>query len=460
MARELSRRQVLTGSLGLAAVAGGSLLAGCGGTPPTGAGAQGQGQGATGTTNAAGRSTEISYWHINTAAFGLPAVQKLVSDFQSKTSDITVQQQFQPNSYTGLLSNVQTALAAKRPPDVAQIGYLYQDYVKNNFPYISVADLVKKFGPEDFLKSLPKNVLDLGLTSDGVQIGVPYAVSNIVCYYNGDLMKSAGLSPDAPPKTWPDWRKAAETYKEKTGNHLLYVQILDDNWTTSAMIQSHGGTLTKCDGGQVKAAFDSREAAEAIQFWADLIKDGLCLNVEWTQGGQEFLAQKVGTFMTTIAKRSNLTSSASFDLRATSWPSFPGYNVSLPAGGNALVVFAQDEDKQRAAWQFIQYLLSPAGVTTWVKGTGYLPPTNNVTDDPQYLGNYFKQNPIAQVSEDQLPVTGPWSYFPGPNALQAGKQGLYQQGLQPALGGKQTAQQSLSAAAATVNGLLAGQECS
>lgn len=449
----LSRRQFLSRGTGLAAAAGAGLV----GSELLSACGSSEDDSGSAPQHLSGH-VEIDYWHINTSSFGLPAVKKLVADFQRKNPKITVRQHFQPNSYTGLLSNLQTALAANRAPDVAQIGYLYLDYVKSNFPYVSADDLIDSFGPKDFFDSIPHNTLKLGL-ADKEQIGVPYAVSNIMCYYNADMLKKAGVDPDSPPQTWPEWRDAAAAAKTKLGKQLLYIQVLDDNWSDSALIQSHGASLTKCDGGEVKAAFDSKGGVAAIQYWADLVKDGMCLNVGWTQGGQEFLAGKVGTFMTTIAKRSTLQKSANFDLRGTTWPSFPGYDVSLPAGGNSLVVFSQDAQKKLAAWKFVQYLLSPEGLTTWVKGTGYVPPIEGISDDPKYLGGYFKKNPIAKVGEKQLPLTGPWYYFPGKNGLQAGKKGLFKEGLQPALGGTQTAKESLTKAADTVDELIAGEKC-
>lgn len=399
----------------------------------------------------------IEYWHINTDTFGGPAVKELVGMFGEAAPNIAVAERFHPNSYTGLLENLQTSLAAGTPPDVAQIGYLYIDYVVNNFPYVPVGDLVAEFGGEEDLAEFPANVLDLG-TAGGVQVGMPYAISNCITYVNADMMRSAGLDAEALPTTWAEWRAAAERMRDEIGKPAIYVQLLDDNWTLQAMIESNGGQLLGCEGESAVAAFDSPEGAAALQFWADLVADGLALNVLAEQGGQAFLSGEVATYVTTIARRAGFQEQAPFELTATTFPAFGEQPVRLPAGGNILVVFSQDEAKRRAAWEFVRFLESPEALTVWTEGTGYIPPRDGVADDPRYLGDFMAENPIQAVGVGQTPNVVRWVSFPGPNGLQ-GSKALFAAS-QEALGGQRPAAEALAAAADEIDGLIQGQPCS
>ncbi len=398
----------------------------------------------------------IEYWHINTENFGGPTVKELVRRFQELNPNVTVREQFQPNSYTGLLENLQTSLAGNNPPDVAQIGYLYIDYVTNNFPFVTAEELARKFDDPGYFDAFPENILRLGQIN-GRQVAMPYAISNTITYYNADLFRQAGLDPDRPPQTWAEWRAASAQIKARTGKQGVYIQILDDNWTTQALIESNGGRLLACEGGTVRAAFDRPEAVEAIQFWAELIKDGLSPNVLATQGEAAFLGGEVAAYVTTIARRDNFQRQAPFDLRATGFPRFGDKKLSLPAGGNCLFVFSKDEARQRAAWEFIKFLESPEGLTIWTKGTGYLPPRKGVADDPQYLAAFLRENPIQKVAVDQTPNVVAWVSFPGPNGLQASKT-LFS-ATQEAFGGQATTAAALQAAASRINALMAGQPC-
>ncbi|MBV9452760.1 MAG: ABC transporter substrate-binding protein [Rubrobacter sp.] len=436
----ITRKEFLWRGVGIAALAGfgvGNVI-GC---------SSGESQG----------NVEIQYWHINTESFGGPTVRNLVARFQELNPNITVTERFQNGSYTGLLENLQTSLASDQLPDVAQIGYLYLNYVTENFPYVSIEDLVRDHGDDSLYDGMPENVLKLGQV-DGKQIGMPYSVSNPVMYYNADMFSQAGLDTDNPPQDWEGWHEAAKHINDKLAKQGIWIYTLDDNWGTQAMIESNGGQMLGCNGGQATAVFDGPEATEAIQFWADSIQEGAFLNTLYDQGTQAFLSQGVAAIVDTIADRGNFQDQASFDLRATSFPSFGNRGRRLPAGGNNLFVFSQDAAKREAALRFIEFLTSRENLTTWTKGLGYIPTREGMTNDPQYLGDFIRNNPIERVAIDQTPLVVPWASFPGPDGLKAASQTLFS-ATQEVLGGKRSAKDGLSRAADEVNQSLSGQRC-
>ncbi|AFV77372.1 ABC-type sugar transport system, periplasmic component (plasmid) [Thermus oshimai JL-2] len=399
----------------------------------------------------------IQYWHINTEAFGLPALRELVREFERRNPGIKVEERYHANAYTGLLQNLQAALAAGNPPDVAQIGYLYTGYVAANFPFVPITDLARRYGGESHLRRFAPHILSLGRV-DGVQVGMPYSLSNIVTYYNADLFRQAGLDPDRPPSTWEGWRRAARQLKARTGKPL-YLILLDDNWALEALIRSNGGSLLVCEGGVWRTGVDRPEAVQALQMWADMVREGLMLNALLPQGEQAFLAGQAAAFMTTIAKRAALEEATRgrFTLRGTRFPTFGGKPPWLPAGGNVLTVFSRDPKRQEAAWKFIQFLTSPEGFTLWTKGTGYVPLLPEVGRDPRYLKEFMERNPIQKVALDQLPFVAPWTSFPGPNGL-AASQALFR-ATQRALGGQASAEVALKEAASEINRLIGGGAC-
>jgi multiple sugar transport system substrate-binding protein len=402
----------------------------------------------------------IQYWHIYAEGFGAPTVRELIRLFEQQHPEIKVEPRFSQNIYTGLLQNLQAALAAgpsANPADVAVIGHLYMRYVANNFPYVSITSLAKQYGGEDHLKRFGSNILALAQVN-GEQVGMPYSLSTIVNYYNADILRKAGLDPDNPPQTWAEWRKAAPVIKAKTGKYGIYVQYLDDNWSTEAFIASNGGSLLTCGSdGTYRAVFDSPEAVEAIQFWSDVVNEGIALYALENVGEQSFLVGDTATYMTSIARRQTVQSKATFDVRGTKFPRFGNKPTRLPGGGNDLVIFSKDPAKQKAAWEFVRFLTSPEGVTLWTKGTGYVPLLPETTRDPRYLQQFIKENPIQQVAIDQLPNAIPWTSFPGSNGL-AASQALFKS-VQRAIGKQDTVERALKAGAAEVNQLLRGERC-
>ncbi|WP_448569588.1 ABC transporter substrate-binding protein [Thermus sp.] len=401
----------------------------------------------------------LQYWHINTETFGLPALRELIRRFESQNPGIKVEERFHANAYTGLLQNLQAALAAGNPPDVAQIGYLYTRYVVENFPFVPAEELDRRYTGGRWLRRYPPNIQELGMV-DGRMVAVPYSLSNIVTYYNADLFRRAGLDPDRPPATWEGWRRAAETIKARTGKYGFYLILLDDNWAIEALVRSNGGRLLACEGGRYRAPVDSPEAVEALGMWADMVRRGLALGALLQQGEQAFLAGESAAFMTTIARRAGLEAQTQgrFELRGTRFPTFGGKRPGLPGGGNVLMVFSRDPKRQEAAWKFIQYLTSPEGFTIWSKGTGYVPLLPELARDPRYLKNFVEKSPIQKAAMDQLPFTAPWTSFPGKNGL-AASQALFR-AVQRALAGQASAESALKEASQEINRLIGGERCS
>jgi multiple sugar transport system substrate-binding protein len=192
-----------------------------------------------------------------------------------------------------------------------------------------------------------------------------------------------------------------------------------DNWAQQALMEANAGKMESITNGKVKATFASKESSEAYDLLASMIKDKSALHVSWDEGNQAFLSGKVAMCLTTIGKRANFEKSAKFDLRASEFPVFGNNPRRVPAGGNFLMITAQDEAGQKAAWKFIKFLLNTQSETLWTKGTGYLPTGKDAANDPNGLKDLMTQDKLMKVAEGQMKDIVPWTSFPGANGLQA-----------------------------------------
>ena len=403
---------------------------------------------------AAGK-TVIEYWHVNAESFGGPTVKQLVEQFNKENPDVEVVAKYNPDMYKGLTQNLQAAMASGKNPDVVQMGYSYLNYAGENLKYTSIQEIIAKLAPEDkaYLQDnfLP-NVLSLATTDDGKQIGLPYSISVPVLYYNPEIFKQAGLDPAKPPKTWTEVAQYAKVIKEKTGIVGFFMQEFADNWAQQALMESNGGAVLAKKDGKTLAGFDTPEAAEAYQLLADMVKAGHGLHATNEEGFQAFLSGKLGMVCTTIGKRDNFEKSAKFSVMATQFPSFAGKTRKLPAGGNMLMIFAKEPEKQKAAWRFVKYLESPAGLALWTKGTGYMPPRKGVAEDPKGLKEFVEKNKNMQAAMSSMPDVVKWASFPGSNGLQAEQALIDVRDI--ILSGKATAAAALKQAATKINSML------
>ena len=391
----------------------------------------------------------IEYWHINSPTFGGPALKELVTRFEARHPDIKVIEKFQPGVYTGLMQQLQVSLAAKRPPAVAQIGYNLLTYAAGQFPHV-ILDKYRQSDPA-FFKGIPDNIMALGQLN-GVQHGIPFGVSTPVMYYNPDLFKTAGLSPDQPPQTWDDVQRMGQVIKQKTGKFAIYLQQPNDDWMEQTLIWGNGGRPLSEDGKRV--GWDTPQAVEAFQVWQDMAnKSKLAANMTWEEGIQAFLSGHVALAITTIGRQEHFRKNANnFQVRTAPVPQFGNKPLATATGGNALIIFANDPAQERAAWEWIKYVLSPEGATIWTKGTGYLPPRAETATDPKYLKPFFDENPLMHAALTTFPYARPWVSFPGPRGLEITK--ILIKAREEILEGKRSADVILKETAQQANGLL------
>lgn len=170
-----------------------------------------------------------------------------------------------------------------------------------------------------------------------------------------------------------------------------------------------------------KAAFASKESEEAYQLYADMVlKDQSALHIAADEGIASFYSGKVGMLLGTSAKIGTITQSSSFNVMACPFPAFGDKKVEIPAGGNFLAVTAQSEEEQQAAWEFIKFIMQPKYLAAWTINTGYLPPRQDVVNEPS-VQEAIAKTPALKVAFDELPSLTPWVAFPGDVGVKAEK---------------------------------------
>jgi multiple sugar transport system substrate-binding protein len=399
---------------------------------------------------AAYAQTTIEYWHINSATFGAQAVTQAIEAFEAQNPDVRVVERFQEGSYGGLLTNLQAAIAAGRPPAVAQIGYNFRLFAFDELPHVPIESFSDRDDYDAFVDTFIDGVLGLGTDDAGVLRAVPFAVSVPMLYYNADVFREAGLDPDAPPATWAEVREAARVIQAETGRFGIGIQVSSsNNWVPQGLIESNQGEILSADG-QIRV--DEPEVIEVYEFWQALaLEDGTLPVVTDAEQEQAFLAGQLGMYIRTSASLANYMAQSDFDMRTAMFPTWGDKPRRIPSGGNALFVFATDPAEQQAAFEFIAFLTSREGQTIWVRDTGYLPVASGVEDDPAYLADFFADNPLIAPAVQQLPDAVAWLPLPGERGFEA-EQALI--GAREAILGGAPVEQTLSDAAAQMRQLL------
>lgn len=367
-----------------------------------------------------GGKTEITFLTYNlSSASQKEAAQELIDKFNAQSSTAHV---------TGvavdagsLMSKVQSDYVAGQVYDVVQLGLNSVDYYVENYALSAFEDMA---GQEEFDKHMEgfhPNAAALGKYTDGKTYVLPYTFSTPMLYYNADLFREAGLNPDEPPKTWAEVKEAGLALKAigKEGVHI-YVGTSDkSDWLTQGMIYSNGGEVLSEDKKTI--LFGEPAAVEAISIWQDMVKSGAHANYTDAEAQEAFMAGNQGMMVTTAALESGLISaaeSAGFELRAAAMPSF-GDKPAVPTNsGSGLCIMSKDEEKAKAAWEFIKFVTSPEGYTIITSKMGYLPLRPAIVDDEAYLKSWAQEHPFVRTNLEQLDRLHKWQGFPGLNAGQ------------------------------------------
>ncbi|MBG6237757.1 multiple sugar transport system substrate-binding protein [Mycetocola sp. CAN_C7] len=208
---------------------------------------------------------DITYaiWDINQQ----PAMEELIADFTETYPNVTVSVEL--TAYEQYFTKLQTQGSSGTLPDVFWMnGPNLQLFASNNLlapldPFVD-ADLID---PANY----PEAMNDI-YSLDGVQYGVPKDFDTIALLYNKAILERAGVELPTSEWTWDDYHAAAKTVSDKLGAEGIVgsADSTRNQENVYPAIMSNGGTIIDGD----TSGYDSPEAIEAVQFWADMVADG------------------------------------------------------------------------------------------------------------------------------------------------------------------------------------------
>ncbi len=357
----LSRRSLLRGGLGLAALAGGSgLLAGC-----SGSGSPSDGVGADG-------SVTITMWH-GQADQGKATLDTLVADFQRKNPKIKVEASSGGVLADSMLQKITTALSSGQYPDIA---YIFGPDIASVARSPKVAHLGKytqeaSLRWDDFYPAARDAV-----TVDGEARGFPALVDNLCVAYNTKVFADAGVPVPRAGWTWDEFvataRRLTNPSKGIFGTGWPADGGEDCVWRVYPMIWDAGGDILAKDGKTV--AFDGPSGLRALQTINQLGKDKSVYPD--TKPGSETMYQifsndKMGMVATGPWQLPAFVENST-DYGVVPLPTYSGGTVTI-AGPDTWTIFDNGSARVAAAVTFLTFLTEGAQDVQWASQAGSLP---------------------------------------------------------------------------------------
>lgn len=244
---------------------------------------------------------------------------------------------------------------------------------------------------------------------DGHVYSISWYSGPWVMYYNKKLVEAAGLDAANPPKTYSEFLHWAEALT--TGEQFFSALSAGEEWwrwqftTYPFYIAATGSNQLHSEDGQT-AVFNKPEALAAYELINTLFAEGY--NPREAFQTNPFFSGQVaaalsGAYLIPNAKRN---APPDFEMLVGPVPKPEGSTVEGFPTYNFVRNFAlmREQDKQgeeadrinRAAWEFMKYLLSEEQLAADFAVTGDFPPVKDFTANPVYTAALDALGPVAR----------------------------------------------------------------
>ncbi|MBN2323639.1 MAG: ABC transporter substrate-binding protein [Spirochaetes bacterium] len=344
------------------------------------------------------RSEKISFWH-GQGFHAKRIIEELVNEYNRSQSDVHVDAVFQ-GLYQDMEVKMLAAAVTRQLPEVALEQIEYIDlYIKEGLiPPIDAA--VKEETRKDV-----HGVMWDAVTREGKTYGVPFCMSTTVLFYNRDAFKRAGLDPDKPPETWDQIIAAGRRLtvdEDKDGSPDRFAISVWQNglYGWAPILWANGGTLFSEDG--TKIDLTSPAMKTTIGMLKDLVYKYGIMPKSWTdwESGQAFLAGDLAMGFFSSAGIAYSEQNLPWSLGVAPMPSINGRKFTVLTG-SALVNFAKNRKKWKAANDFIFWLIEKPNIIRLHKEIGYIPVRKSAAGSLD-LRSFHRENPNFRIPVEEL----------------------------------------------------------
>ncbi len=375
-------------------------------------------------------------------------VDGMVDEFERKNPDVKVNAIYAGNYNDARIK----ALAALKSGKPAQLSVMFSIDIYELIEQDAIVpfdDLVSTYEDKAWLYSFYPTLMENGVT-DGKVWGIPFQRSTIVMYYNKDLFRKAGLSPNKPPKTWSELVSYGKKIKNSTNSWGVMIPSTGyPYWMFGALTMQNDQVLMNGDGNETY--FNHPSVIGALQYWHDLGNKHKVMpsgTIEWGTLRKNFLEQKTAIMWHSTGNLTTVKKNAKFDFGVAMLPE--SKRRGTPTGGGNFYIFKKSSAaEKKASMRLIKFMTSPEQAAHWSMATGYMG-VSPASYQTSALTNYVKEFPPALVARDQLEfATAELSTF------QTGRvRKLLDDAIQSALTGEKTPNSALTNAQKNADRLL------
>ncbi|MBD1821969.1 ABC transporter substrate-binding protein [Cyanobacteria bacterium FACHB-DQ100] len=359
-------------------------------------------------------------------------LQKLVDRFNQAHPNIQVE-----SLYVGQgdqqMPKILAAVVGNAPPDMLW----YAPMITGQLVELDALRSIDDFLTASSVKSELDPALLNTMQYEGKTWSIPFGTNNVGIYYRPSLFQAAGVK--KLPRTWTEFRQVAKQLTRdtdgdgKADQHGMLLPLGKGEWAVFTWLPfmfsgagelsnatvTYGNEITpeKVIPSSASAGVNiaNSGAIAALQFWRDLMQDGSAILSQPERGYEldGFLTGKVAMQLSGPWTLGQLQATQ-VDFGVLPIPK--GTQAGTAIGGENLFLFKSTPERERAAFEFAEFVMSEEFQTEWAIGTGYLP-TNLKSRESEAYKAFRAKQPAVDVFLGQAQFGRSRPIFPGYNRI-------------------------------------------
>lgn len=364
-----------------------------------------------------GDATEVVFWHSYSGATeeALKSIIDGYNEGRGKEKNIHVELVYQGYEGTDKVTLAYQTKDYDNAPDI-NVGLTSTlPSVMEMGWSVSAQDFMEKEGAE-VTKDTFYEQLQRACTYKDEMVAIPFSNSIPLLYYNVDMLKEAGFT--EPPKTMDELTEYVEALTVKEGDEVkrygLNMQVKRYQLMQFCVSQNENSFFGDKEGGRtdvmekITAGEDGTMEAFLEKLQA-LLETGGYKYVE--DNINEEFAQGLSAMVIMSSSRLGTMDELMDGKYMTAF--LPKVNEEdtngAAVGGSCLNIFDRgDEERLDAAWDVVQYCVSPESQYTFSTASGYLP-VNVECENMEEMKKYYEEKPQYKVALDQMKAANPLS---------------------------------------------------
>lgn len=358
--------------------------------------------------------TQLTLWHGINPPPNREVFQELVNKFNQTHEQIEVEAIYigQPDAQ---LPKILAAVVGDVPPDmlwfVPQLtGQLLElGAIRPLDDWINQSPLKEEIDPV-LLASMELN--------DHIW-SVPMGTNNAGIFYRPSLFEKAGI--EKIPETWTELEATAEKLTQdfdedgRIDQRGMFLSLGKGEWTVFTWLpfvySAQGELLTESNQPNLV----NEGTISALEFGEKLVQNNWAMLSAPERGYEldNFLSGQVAMQVTGPWTLGQLRE---IDIDYDVFPFPKKQQQAAVVGGENLFVFKTNPEREKACFEFLEYVLSEKFQTEWALRTGYLP-VNVKSQQSEKYQQFVEDNPVLEVFLDQMKVAKVRPIIPNYNRL-------------------------------------------